>query len=271
MEELLFNGCRSGNLEEVKIAIRNGVNPNIRNEEGWMAIHYAAENGFEEILCFLLDSGADVNALNASGFTAFQILMICERYSPLIVSRMIQAGAQVGSNLHKAILLNDMPEINRLLKRHKDVSSHDGIGNTPLHVAIAVDNISLIVPLLEAGADIDATDVYDTSPLQEAASLGQSYTVSLLLNHGADPEIRDYNGRSALTFAVGNGRFEVTEILLKAGVLLNVQDNFGNTALHYAYENEEYEIAKLLISGGADESIANEDGLTPVKMLPDFN
>ena len=77
--------------------------------------------------------------------------------------------------------------------------------------------------------------------------------------------------RSVLTFAVGNGRFEVTEILLKAGVLLNVQDNFGNTALHYAYENEEYEIAKLLISGGADESIVNEDGLTPVKMLPDFN
>lgn len=270
METLLFNGCQTGNLLEVKTAIANGCNPNIRNEEGWMPIHYAAENGFEDILNYLLDSGADVNALNSAGFTSFQILMICEHYSPLIVSRLIQAGAQVGSPLHKAILLNDTPEINRLLSQQQFITSNDGIGNTPLHISVAVNNVTLIIPLLEAGADIDAQDMYETTPLHEACSMGQIYTVGLLLNHGANPEVADYNGRTALTFAVGNARHEVTELLLKSGVSLNVQDHFGNTALHYAYENEEFELAKLLIGRGADQSLANEDGMTPVQMTPEY-
>lgn len=270
MNELLFKGCQEGDLEQVKAALASGVSPNVRDAENWMPLHYAAENGFEEIINLLLEAGANVNALNSAGFTPFQILMICEHYSPIVVSKLIAAGAQVGSPLHKAILLNDMEEVRQLLLRHSDVNSTDGLGNTPLHIAVAVNNIEIIQPLLDAGARVDAQDMYDTTPLCEACALGQLYAAGVLLKNGADPECRDYNGRTALTFAAGNARQEVTELLLQSGVQVNAVDLFGNTALHYAYENEEFEIARLLLEHGADDSILNEDGMKPVQLVPDY-
>ena len=66
MEALLFEVCQNGDLEKARFALRQGVNPNIRNEEGWMPLHYAAENGYDEIISLLLEAGADVNALNSA-------------------------------------------------------------------------------------------------------------------------------------------------------------------------------------------------------------
>ncbi|MEG0949651.1 MAG: ankyrin repeat domain-containing protein [Bacteroidales bacterium] len=271
MKALLFEACQNGDLEKARVALQNGVVPNIRNEEGWMPIHYAAENGYDEIISLLLEAGADINALNSAGFTPFQVLMICEHYSPLIVGQMIQAGARVGTPLHQAILLNDPVETEQLIRNRKFVDAADDLGNTPLHLVVAVNNSALIVPLLEAGAPIDAFDMYETTPLQEACAMGQLYAASLLMNNGANPEHPDYNGRSALIFAAGNAHYELTDMLLQTGVAINQADHFGNTALHYAYENEEFEIADLLLQYGADDALKNEDGLTPVQMIPNYS
>lgn len=268
MEALLFEACQQGDVEKARAALNLGVNPNIRNEEGWMPLHYACENGYDEIIALLLDAGADVTALNSAGFTPFQVLMICEHYSPMAVGRLIQAGANVGSPLHQAILLNDVAEIEAELRSGKYIASADDLGNTPLHLAVAVNNAELIQPLLDKGAPIEAMDTYLTTPLQEACAMGQMYAASILLNNGADPEHRDYNGRSSLIFAAGNAHYELTEMLLQIGVDINSIDDFGNTALHYAYENEEFEIVNLLLQHGANENIRNTDGQLPIEMVP---
>lgn len=268
MKSLLFEACQQGDLEKARHALQNGIFPNVRNEEGWMPLHYAAENGYDEIISLLLEAGADVNALNSAGFTPFQVLMICEHYSPVVVSRMIRAGAKVGTPLHQAILENDNALVEDLLRGHKFINSTDDLGNTPLHLAVAVNNADLIMPLLEGGAHIDAFDMYETTPLQEACAMGQFYAASLLLNNGADAEHRDYNGRTALIFAAGNAHYDLTDLLLQAGADIDSVDLFGNTALHYAYENEEFEIAELLMQRGANDTIRNTDGQLAIQMVP---
>jgi FOG: Ankyrin repeat len=93
----LINSCQKGNLEKAKYALKEGADPNQLDEEGWNALHYASENGFEDIINILLENGADVNIENSSGFTPFQILMLCENYSPMIAASFIARGADVGS------------------------------------------------------------------------------------------------------------------------------------------------------------------------------
>lgn len=72
MEALLFEACQSGDSEKARIALESGINPNIRNNEGWMPLHYATENGYDEVISLLLEAGADANALNSAGFLLFR-------------------------------------------------------------------------------------------------------------------------------------------------------------------------------------------------------
>ena len=46
--------------------------------QGMTALHFAADRGFEEILEFLLQNGANVNAVDASGQTALMYAASCE-------------------------------------------------------------------------------------------------------------------------------------------------------------------------------------------------
>ena len=268
MANTLFEACKSCNTPQLKELLFNGVDPNVRDSEGWTPLHYAAEEGYEDGISLLIDAGADVNAINPSGYSAYYILMICENYSPSIIAKLYSAGAELGSDLHEAILLNIETEINYLIERKKFINAKDDLGNTPLHMAIAANRADLITPLIEAGANIDDVDDYQTTPLHEASAVGQDYAVMILLNLGSSIDLKDYNGRTALIFAIGNAHPQTAEILINNHASVNIQDNFGNTALHYAFENEEFELAEYLIKNGADENLVNEDGQTPFMMTP---
>jgi hypothetical protein len=62
----LFNAVRSGEAEKVQSVLeRHPESAMSRDADGATALHYAAENGHQEIVVLLLDAGADINALDA--------------------------------------------------------------------------------------------------------------------------------------------------------------------------------------------------------------
>jgi len=69
-EESLFSAARIGDLAEVKrLVIDCGVNPNIRDNDGWTPLHKASWNGNPEVVKLLLEHGADPNIRDNHGFT----------------------------------------------------------------------------------------------------------------------------------------------------------------------------------------------------------
>ena len=140
----LFEAVKAGDFNKVFLAVEEDADVNARDSENWMPLHYAAESGNEEIINFLIDNGADVNATNSVGFSPYQILMICEQYSPSIVNRLVNAGANVGTDLHKSILLRDADESRRFIESGLLIDAPDNLGNTPLHIAVAVDRKSVV-------------------------------------------------------------------------------------------------------------------------------
>lgn len=56
-----------GHLECVKLLIRYGANPNIKNDFGFTPMHSATDNA--ECLIFLLDHGADINVESPRNIT----------------------------------------------------------------------------------------------------------------------------------------------------------------------------------------------------------
>ena len=62
------------NLEEVRLLLAHGADPNFHDDAGWTSLHYAAYFGSEAvILGELLDHKANINAVNDRGITALYL------------------------------------------------------------------------------------------------------------------------------------------------------------------------------------------------------
>ncbi len=159
------------NTEIVQFLIERGANVNAESIEGWAALHWAADSGYAEIVEILLDSGANVNAVERiNGFTA-------------------------------------------------------------LHCAAWKGHLEVVIVLLREGANISATSSAGT-PLHLAVMHGHLDIVEMLLREGANSNIRDEDGNAPLCFAVKNSDAEIAELLINNGADVNVRNNEGRTFLH---------------------------------------
>ncbi|WP_280629330.1 ankyrin repeat domain-containing protein [Arsenophonus nasoniae] len=76
--ELVFQLCQQGDLEELKKYIRNISSINDRNQQSWSLLMIAAYNGYYDMVAYLIEMGADVNATNYKGTT---VLMYAKEYA----------------------------------------------------------------------------------------------------------------------------------------------------------------------------------------------
>jgi len=60
--ERLHDAARSGDVEECKRLLDEGLQPNAFDDLSWTPLHYAANGQHLEVMKLLIDSGADVNA-----------------------------------------------------------------------------------------------------------------------------------------------------------------------------------------------------------------
>jgi uncharacterized protein len=127
--------------------------------DGFTALGLAAYLGLKESVEYLIDKGADLNALakNATGYTAL-------------------TGA-VSQN-H-----NDIARL--LVKRGANVNHGYEGGFTPLMHAAYAGNLELVELLLEHGADPNAKNAEGKTPLTFAREKGDTRVVKLLESHGA--------------------------------------------------------------------------------------
>lgn len=89
-ESVLMLAALQGYLPLVQKLVANNADV---NKTGWAALHYAASGGHVEVVAFLLDKYAYIDAESPNGTTP---LMMAARYgSPEAVKHLIQAGADV--------------------------------------------------------------------------------------------------------------------------------------------------------------------------------
>jgi ankyrin repeat protein len=151
-------------------------------------------------------------------------------------------------------------------------------GDTPLKVAVAGGHdVELLKLILEADASITQEEMcinkknnLGISPLIIACERNLPVIVELLIKHGADVNIRDSKGRHALAVSAFCGCDDAVTFLLSQikqtssiAFLLNEKDDAGCTPLWLAARTGNLKMVELLMDAGADESIADNEGLTP--------
>lgn len=173
-------------FEIVKYLIeKGGVNLNDSSDP---AIIIAAGRGKLDELQYILDRGADINALSRVNTSA----------------------------LWKAAYRNQIEEINYLLEHGLDINIH---GGRALQVAASRGYLDAVKLLIEAGADINHQDFKthpddSATPLHNAAFHGHVDVVKYLLACGADPLLKDHYGERPYTAASSRKLQEIMELLV---------------------------------------------------------
>jgi ankyrin repeat protein len=93
----LVQAAERGNLTDVQDALNGGADVNAKNASGWTALMRASYCGYThgkyaEVVKLLLDKGADVNIKTAEGITA--LMMAKNKGKTEIVAMLEKAGAK---------------------------------------------------------------------------------------------------------------------------------------------------------------------------------
>lgn len=166
------------------LKVQAQINSEIKTEIDQKLIK-AAEEGLLSMVRFLLDSGADVNAVENNGYTA--LMNAARKGYVKIVELLLERGAD------------------------KDKASVDGW--TALMNASAFDRKEIVDLLIDKGADINKADKLGRTALMIAVIMNKKDIVDLLLKKGADSNLEDNEGRTAFGHAIAKGQKEIIDLL----------------------------------------------------------
>ncbi|MEC2077426.1 ankyrin repeat domain-containing protein [Metabacillus fastidiosus] len=182
------------------------------------------------------------------------------------------AGFETGNNeLIKAVELNDIHKIKKLISDGADLNTKDLRGRTPLMIATYNNEPKIVKLLIQGGADVNLQDDMENNPFLYAAAEGYTDIVKLTIRAGADPSLTDRYGGTALIPAAEQGYVDIVEeILTHTKVDVNHVNNLGWTALIEAIilndgDEKQQKTVQLLINHGANVNIPDNDNITPLQ------
>ncbi|KOP83967.1 ankyrin [Bacillus sp. FJAT-21945] len=165
----------------------------------------------------------------------------------------------------------DIENVLKLLDKGVDINLTDNSGRTAVMAATYNNQTEMVRTLIEKGADINIRDKNLNNVLLYAGAEGIIEVVKLAIEAEADTSLTNRFGGTALIPASERGHVEVVkELLTNSDIDVNHINDLHWTALLEAIilgdgEKEYQEIVQLLVDHGANVSIADKDGITPLK------
>ncbi len=172
------------------------------------------------------------------------------------------AGALENQELHEAVKINDILQLESLLKQGYPVDVVDGMGSTALFLAVNQNSLPMAEVLLYNKSPVNAVDKKGITPLMISVFNDNLNMAKLLLSHGADVNTTVTNGETALYQAVMEGQLSMAKILLANKANVNAADNEGWTPLMWAVGQQGPEMVKLLLDHGANINVTTKSGHT---------
>ena len=231
----IHQAARQGELAKLKSLLDKTPGLlELKTEAGKTPLHFAVEGGQADIVRYLLDKGADINARNVAGETP----------------------------LHYAAGWGFLDVIALLIEKGADVKARSNEGDTPLHYVRfqAITPVAKI--LLDHGAEANARNKAGDSLLVAAFGRARRDLIDLLFSRGAIIDNEGGEGMRLLTSAVEMGKTDLIDFLFSKGVRVKAEGELGNLLLHGAAAQGNQKIVDMIIGKGADLTMLSPDGGT---------
>ncbi len=178
--------------QELQELIEVGADVNALRASGRTSLHDAVYVGNAEVCKFLLSHGADVHAVDTAGWTPLHWVSRCSQ--PEICLIFLDAGADIEAKC-------------------TGIGHGPFKGYTPLHVAVGRKSPTVCQQLIHMGADVSATCCNGQMPLHHAVAANFPEICHLLLNAGADMLAPDNNYQTSFLKAVGGVHIDACKAL----------------------------------------------------------
>lgn len=267
--------CKTANHSQIKSALKQGANPNAAKKNKFSALMMAAQfNRDPEVINVLIDSGADVNAVNNHGQTA---LLFAAQYNfPQIIKTLCDRGADITiidrfgksafsyansrrkNKLDNNILIllqpknkkdNDKIVSDKILESDNDnYNKEKRPSNLEFLELCKTGTAQEINDAIKSGADVNAKDDNNNTALMLAAeSNNDPEAINVLIDSGANIDSVNSQVRTALILAVMSNKLDNIKILCSRNADTKILDIYHKSALKYALgEINDTEILKLL-------------------------
>jgi ankyrin repeat protein len=259
-----------GSAAVVDLLLKSGSNANTEDNDGNIALHLAAEKGFERAVTILIEK-SDLNVKNQNGVTPLHHAAMNGHEA--VVQLLLGNGVDIAAKdkrigwtpLHCAAETGHEAVVKLLLDKDANVNAKDGIDWTPLHCAAVKGHKAVVKMLVDNDANVNAKDKEGWTPLRFAAENGQDAVVKLLEGNGADVKAKDSDiGWTPLHCIAMKGQEAVANLLVNNSANVNFKDEDRRTPLWWAAENGQDAVVKLLVDKGANVNEKDKHGKTPL-------
>ncbi|KAK7045356.1 palmitoyltransferase akr1 [Paramarasmius palmivorus] len=240
-ETNIFVAAQRGDIALIRQLIESGqASATDRDEQNITPLHWAAINAQVPACRFLLEQGAEVDALGGD-----------------LVATPMQWAARNGY----------LYVIHLLISWGADPDIRDSQGYNTLHLVTHSSSVMPLLYLLHQPINVDSRDSQGHTSLMWAAYQGDALSVDLLLKHGASTLAKDDSGLTPLHWAVVRANRAIIRKLVEHGADLLAKDGEGRTPRDMAVELKSLGAWKRALEEGG----MNEYGVKRVKPLSDRN
>ncbi|XP_075237246.1 uncharacterized protein LOC142333702 [Lycorma delicatula] len=229
----------------------------------------------KEIVCRLVDLGADVNAVDYHGRTVLYCAVMYT-FDQEIIDLLVNKGADT-FNINEchdrfwfdiAFKKNDEKFVAEIVYNADNFNVTNETGQTLLTHALELrTSRNIIYDIIRNGADINSPNDYGFTPLVCATMTDRDLEIVIkFIESGANVNYQDEKGRTALMYAFYSPVFKrLVKIFTDKGADINIRDNDGQTLLMTVLDDiNDKEYVEVLIEHGADVNTKNDKGQTPL-------
>jgi ankyrin repeat protein len=244
--------AREGHMAAARALVESGADINPINADKFSPLVMAIANGHFDLAWYLLDHGADPNLATLTGLAAL--------YATVDVQWAPHAWFPQPSTEQEKVSYLDL--MKALIEKGANV-------NAPMGEKLWFRSFT---------NDYTWVDPAGATPFWRAAQSSDMAAMHLLVDHGADPKIATKSGETPLMAAAGIGwaanwsvnapfpLMDAVKYCVELGNDVNAVDNRGYTALHGAAYLGNNDMVNYLVSKGAKVDVRSKAGDTVADM-----
>lgn len=264
-----------GRYRNIKYLLEEGAQVHHKSVLGCTPLHDAALKCDYEVVDLLIRNGADPNAKNNDGETPI-LYASTQENSVDTIRLLIECGAYfVGLHdkygltaLLNATYGNELGLVKLLVAHGADVNEKDEGRHSPLHYAAQGGQDEMIEFLLSSGADVNSRSSYERTPLMLVGKFGDNEKCAkILIERGADVDAKDDESNTPLHYSAEHGRMSIIKVLVDGGAEMNARNKFKKTCAHTAAAYWSDKMLNALEELGADLTATDSAGNTPLDIF----